>query len=109
MLYYGTNYDAGNNHPGSGYDAPVNGYYLIISQLHGQDSTADHYIRVNGADIAFTKGEDADIAWQTAASSLVLKLNAGDRVEVYIPTTWTIHGHATEMRTWMSVALICTF
>ena len=75
---YGDNYD-----PSTGiYTVPLDGLYLIHARVYGKNNDADHFIRVDGSIVTYTKRTDPDESFQHASTTIVLHLLAGQQVAV---------------------------
>ena len=78
-------YDYGNNYnPATGvYTVPFDGIYLIHARVYGNDMAAHHFIAVDGDWVTYTAEYDDYYSNQSASTSVVLELRAGQEVTIY--------------------------
>ncbi len=75
------------------------------TRVYGVDNDADHYVKVDGVDVTRTQGYDPD--WkQSASTSIVLHLGAGQGVAVDPNFTGTIQGGPATMYTSFGATLL---
>ncbi len=94
-------YDYGDNYnPSTGiYTIPYDGVYLIHARVYGYDMAAHHVISVDGAWVTYTAEYDDYYSNQSASTSVVLELRAGQEVTIYPGFSTTIVGQSDYMRT----------
>ncbi len=107
--YDDVKYDPGNSYNTATheYTAPLRGYYFVTSHLFGRWHVATQHIRVNGSPVLKDHMYDHDELYVATEPSVVLKLNAGDKLSV--TPDFTVDGGITGgniLETWLSVALL---
>ena len=101
-------YDYGNNYNTSTgiYTVPYNGLYLIHARVYGTDKDAGHSITVDGDAVTYTYGHDPDYQDQSASTSVVLHLQAGQEVAVNPSFSGTVYGSTGFMVTSFGATLL---
>ncbi len=101
-------YDYGNNYnTRTGvYIVPYSGLYLIDARVYGFDKQAHHFIRVDGVAVTYTYVYDRDASAQSASTSIVLHLLAGQEVTVEPRFGGTIVGSTGSMVTSFGATLL---
>ena len=101
-------YDNGNNYsPSTGtYTVPYDGHYLIHAWLYAYNNDASHYVKVNGDAITWYKGYDDGTSAQSATTSVVLHLLAGQQITVIPDFTGTISGSTSTMNSAFGMTLL---
>ncbi len=113
IMYNGELYDHGDNFDmaSSEYTAPLTGQYLVTSNLYAGAHKSYQSIRVNGVGVAHAYTYDDSVPWVTTEPTLVLQMNAGDKLSTVLMVeagmTGIIGGsNAGWFTTWLSVSLL---
>ncbi len=87
-------FDYGNNYnPATGvYTVPYDGIYLIHARVHSAGGDARHIIMVDGDYVTNTYEYDSSDSYQSASTSVSLKLQSGQEVKIKPFFSGTIFG-----------------
>ncbi len=109
LVFDAEKYDYGNNYNMTTgvYTVPYGGLYLIHARVYGANKIASHHILVDGDYVTYTRGyEPNGYSHQSASTSIVLHLLAGQEVTVYPDFRERIIGNTYEMRTSFGATLL---